>query len=33
MSSEISKLIKNVPIDSLKTYFEGVHNDLAEEVD
>jgi len=33
MSSEISKFIKNVPIDSLKTYFDGIHNDLAEEVD
>lgn len=33
MNSEISKFIKNVPIESLKTYFDGVHNDLVEEVD
>jgi len=33
MSSEISKFIKNIPIESLKKYFDSVHNDLVEEVD
>jgi len=33
MSSEISKFIKNVPVGSLKPYFDGVHNALAEDVD
>lgn len=33
MSSEISKFIKNVPINSLKIYFEGSHNDLVEKVE
>lgn len=32
MSSEIFKFIKNVPIGSLEKYFEGVFNDLIEEV-
>ena len=32
MSSEISRLIKNIPATSLKKYFEGVHGDLVEEV-
>ena len=33
MSSEISKFIKNVPVESLKTYFYDVHSDLAVDVD
>ena len=33
MSSEISKFIKNIPVESLKIYFTSVHNVLAEEVD
>jgi len=33
MSSEISKFIKNVPVGSLKNYFDSVHSDLAKDVD
>ncbi len=33
MNSEISRLIKNTPVISLKKYFEAVHNDLIDEVD
>ena len=33
MSSEISKFIKNVPVESLKTYFNDAHSDLVVDVD